>query len=99
MKWTTPKNAHSFSNVKNAVGIAGMMIMINQILAFHRNLEKGKAVKVMTTLPDFTPCFDKTDILTDVGDNTLLSLRASGNNFVLNCDYVVGICIVNKGWE
>ena len=95
---TLLKTVLSTSNVMTVSGTV-VRIMINQILAFHRNLEKGKAVKVITTLPDFTPCFDKTDILTEVGDNTLLSLRANGNNFVLNCDYVVGICIVDKGWE
>ena len=73
--------------------------MINQVLAFHRNLEKGECVKVITTIPDYCPVFDKTDILTEADDdNVLLVLRANGRNFVLNCDYVVAVCVTIKEW-
>ena len=64
--------------------------MINQVLAFHRNLEKGECVKVITTIPDYCPVFDKTDILTEADDDNVL--------LVLNCDYVVAVCVTNKEW-
>ena len=72
--------------------------MINQVMALHRNLEKGECVKAFTTVRGVEFILDKTDIITEVGDNKLLVLSATGRNCVLNCDYVVAVVVRDKEW-
>jgi hypothetical protein len=67
-------------------------------MALHRNLEKTDCVKAITARPDYDFVIDKTDIITEVGDNKLLILRANGKNCVLNCDYIIAAVVRSREW-
>jgi methyl coenzyme M reductase subunit D len=69
--------------------------MINQIQEFHLTLKKGQYVKIVTTVPDYVTKVDRTDVLKDI-DGKLLILRANGARVILNCDYVVMACIIER---
>jgi len=94
MKWTILMNAHSFSSVKNAVGIVEMMIMINQIIKFHSGLEKGETIKVITALDNYVTYISRTDLLKKVDDEVLCIFRANDAKVALNCNYVVSCCVI-----
>lgn len=96
MKWTTPKNAHSFSNVKNVAGIVELMIMINQIIKFHSDLNKGETIKVITSLQGYTTYISRTDLLKKVNNDVLCIFRANDAKVALNCNYVVSCCVIKE---
>ena len=69
--------------------------MIDQIQKFHLELKKGQYVKIVTAVPDYITRVDRTDVLKDV-DGKLLILRANGARVILNPDYVVMACIIER---
>ena len=69
--------------------------MINRVQEFHLTLEKGQYVKIITALPDYITKVDRTDVLKDV-DGKLLILRANGAKVILNPDYIVAACIIER---
>lgn len=69
--------------------------MIDQIQEFHTTLKKGQYVKIITALPDYVTKVDRTDVLKDI-DGKLLILRANGAQVILNCDYVVMACVIER---
>lgn len=89
-------NVHSFSSVKNAVGIVEMMIMINQIIKFHSDLNKGEAIKVITSLQGYTTYISRTDLLKKVNNDVLCIFRADDGKIALNCKYIVSCCVVRR---
>lgn len=89
-------NVHSFSSVKNVVGIVEMMIMINQIIKFHSDLNKGEAIKVITSLQGYTTYISRTDLLKKVNDEVLCIFRANDAKVALNCNYVVSCCVIKE---
>ena len=71
------------------------MSMINQIQAFHSTLKKGQTVKIITALDNYSTYVNRTDILKD-DNGLLLIIRANGAKVILNCDYVVAACVVER---
>ncbi len=69
--------------------------MIDQIQEFHLCLEKGQYVKIVTAVPDYITKVDRTDVLKDV-NGKLLILRANGAKVILNPEYVVMACIIER---
>ena len=69
--------------------------MINQIQKFHLELQKGQTVKIMTSIDGYSTYVNRTDILKDV-DGKLLILRANGAKVILNPEYVVMACVVER---
>ena len=70
-------------------------MMIDQIQKLHLELKKGQRVKVITSVPDYTTTFDRRDVLKEV-DGLLLILRVNGGKVILNCDYIVSACIIER---
>jgi len=89
-------NAHSFSNVKNAVGIAEMMIVINQIIKFHSELQKGEVIKVITALDSYSTYISRTDLIKKVNDNVLCVFRANGAKVAINTEYIISCCVIKE---
>ena len=71
------------------------MSMINKIQEFHLGLKKGQTVKIITALDNYVTYVNRTDVLKD-DDGLLLILRANGAKVILNCDYVVAACVVER---
>ena len=69
--------------------------MINQIIAFHKDLQKGQTVKIITGLKDYVSYVNRTDILKQDGD-ILIVFRANGGKVAINCTFVVASCIVER---
>ena len=69
--------------------------MVDQILQFHSDLEKGQTVKIITALDNYTTYVNRTDVLKDV-DGNLLILRANGARVIINPDYIVAACIIER---
>ena len=89
-------NAHSFSSVKNAVGIAEMMIVINQIIKFHSELQKGEVIKVITALDSYSTYISRTDFIKKVNDNVLCVFRANGARVAINTEYIISCCVIKE---
>lgn len=96
MKWTTQMNAHSFSSVKNVTGIAEMMIVINQIIKFHSELQKGEVIKVITALDSYSTYISRTDLIKKVNDNVLCVFRANGAKVAINTEYIISCCVIKE---
>ena len=69
--------------------------MINHVQEFHLTLKKGQTVKIITALDNYTTYVNRTDVLKDV-DGKLLILRANGARVILNPDYIVAACIIER---
>ena len=69
--------------------------MINQIVEFHKNLNKGQTIKIITGLKDYVSYVNRTDILKQDGD-VLLVFRANGAKVAINTNFVVMCCIVER---
>lgn len=89
-------NAHSFSSVKNVTGIAEMMIVINQIIKFHSELQKGEVIKVITALDSYSTYISRTDLIKKVNDNVLCVFRANGAKVAINTEYIISCCVIKE---
>ena len=69
--------------------------MINSILKFHSELEKGESVKIITALDNYTTYINRTDLIKEDG-NILKIFRSNGAKVALNVNYVVSICVVRR---
>ena len=69
--------------------------MINQILKFHSDLEKGECVKLITQLHNYTSYINRTDLLRNE-DNILLIFRANGAKVAINTDKIISCCVVRR---
>ena len=72
--------------------------MINQIIKFHKELQKGETVKIITSLPDYKTYINRTDVLKQEKD-ILLILRANGAKVAINCQYIVSCCVIEGGFK
>ena len=69
--------------------------MINQIIKFHKELKKGESVKIITGLKDYTSYVNRTDLIKQDGD-VLEIYRANGAKVAINCQFVVGCCVIER---
>ena len=69
--------------------------MINHIINLHKELPKGKYVKIITSNPNYTTKVDRTDVLKADGD-VLRVFRANSAQVAINCNFVVMCCIVER---
>ena len=76
--------------------MTGVMIVINQILKFHSELNKGETIKIVSALEDYQTLINRTDMIKRDGD-VLLIFRANGAKVALNTNYVVMVCVI-EGW-
>ena len=70
--------------------------MINQVIKFHQELEKGQAIKVLTCLDNYQTFISRSDIIRKCNDNLLLILRANGAKVAINTDYIVSCCVIER---
>ena len=92
----TTSNAHTTMNAMAANMTAEMMIVINQIIKFHSELQKGESIKVITTLDNYTTYINRTDLIKKVNDDVLCIFRANDAKVALNCNYVVSCSVVRR---
>ena len=92
----TTSNVHTTMNVMAANMTAEMMIVINQIIKFHSELQKGESIKVITTLDNYTTYINRTDLIKKVNDDVLCIFRANDAKVALNCNYVVSCSVVRR---
>jgi hypothetical protein len=70
--------------------------MINQLIKFHSELQKGESIKVITTLDNYTTYINRTDLIKKVNDDVLCVFRANDAKVALNCNYIVSCCVVRR---
>ena len=70
--------------------------MINQVIKFHQELEKGQSIKVITALDDYSTFINRTDIIRKCNDSLLLILRANGAKVAINTDYIISCCVITE---
>ena len=69
--------------------------MINSILKFHSDLEKGQQVKIIA-VDDYTTYINRTDLLKKETDNIVWVLRANGGKIAINTDYIISCCTIER---
>ena len=69
--------------------------MINQIITFHKTLKKGETVKIITTLDNYSTYVNRTDVLQKL-DGILLISRANGARVVINPEYIIAACVIER---
>lgn len=69
--------------------------MINQIIKFHADLEKGECVKIIEAFGGRT-YVNRTDLIKKANDNVLLILRANGSKVAVNVNYIVVCCVIRR---
>ena len=84
------------TNVKPVGSTAEMMIMINQIIKFHADLEKGESVKLIMAKDDYSTFIGRTDLIKKVNEDTLCVFRANGAKVALNSNYIVACCVIER---
>ena len=67
----------------------------NDIIGFHKDLQKGQTVKIMTALTSYETYVNRTDVLKDM-NGRLIIMRANGAKIVINPDYIVAACVVER---
>ena len=70
--------------------------MINQLIKFHTDLEKGQTIKVITALKEYETYISRTDIIRKCNDSLLLILRANGAKVAINTDYIISCCVIER---
>lgn len=68
--------------------------MINSILKFHSDLEKGQAVKIILTT--YETYINRTDLLKKQSENIIWVLRANGGKVAINTDYIISCCTIER---
>lgn len=84
------------TSVKPVGSTAEMMIMINQIIKFHADLEKGESVKLIMARDDYSTFIGRTDLIKKVNEDTLCVFRANGAKVALNSNYIVACCVIER---
>ena len=69
--------------------------MIQHISDLHSTLDKGATIKVVTTLPNYVSYINRTDIIRTV-DGVLEVYRANGAIVIINPQYIVMCCVIEK---
>lgn len=80
--------------VVNTIAEMKVMSMINQIISFHKDLEKGQHVKIVTGLKDYKTYVNRTDVLKQDGE-ILQVFRANGAKIAINTNFIVMCCVVD----
>jgi hypothetical protein len=70
--------------------------MINQLIKFHSELQKGESIKVITTLDNYTTYINRTDLIKKVNDDVLCIFRANDAKVAINTNYIVSCCVVRR---
>ena len=81
--------------VKTVGSIVEMILMITEIIKFHSQLNKGEAVKIITT--QYETYIDKTDLV-KIERRHLLIFRADGCKIAINNRYIVACCVVRRSY-
>ena len=68
--------------------------MINSILKFHSDLEKGQTVKIILTTHETH--INRTDLLKKQSENIIWVLRANGGKVAINTDYIISCCTIER---
>lgn len=67
--------------------------MIDSIVKFHSNLNKGECVKIITGLKGYETYVDRTDLLKENGD-ILEIYRSNGAKVAINTNFIISCCVI-----
>ena len=70
--------------------------MINQIIKFHSDLNKGESIKIITCLDNYVTYINRTDLIKKANDDVLLIFRANDAKVAINTNYIVSCCVVRR---
>lgn len=96
MSQNSTLNVLTITNVKPVGSTVEMMIVINQIIKFHSELQKGEVIKVITALDSYSTYISRADLIKKVNNNVLCVFKANGAKVAINTDYIISCCVIKE---